>query len=99
MSEEWEVIDTYTRKDAIEDGFIIPIGRLGNAIVEVTRTFLTLDKIVISKAIVQGLNEIQKHAVPSQVFIDVGDNKILVASGYDHEEKSPVVTIMLPEDW
>jgi len=98
--DDWEVIDSYTRKDALEDGFHVNVGQLGNALVDLTDTLIReLDKVELAMAIVKGLNEIQKYGVPSQVFIDVNGKEVIVASGYDPEEKKPVVTIMRPDDW
>jgi len=93
MDEE-DIVDVYTREDAIEDGVIFNAGRIANGNVDLTANLIEqLNKREIAKAIVEGLEAARHFRQPDMKEIEVNGKKVWV------DDNGSVITLMLPEDY
>ncbi|RLI80351.1 hypothetical protein DRP05_00805 [Archaeoglobales archaeon] len=94
---EWcdeDIIDVYTRQDAIEDGVIFKAGRIANRDVDLTTNLIAkLDKYELAKAIVEGLETARHFRQPGMKEIVVNGKRVWV------DDNGSVITLMLPEDY
>ena len=94
MNEEEDVIDVYTREDAIRDGIIFNAGRIANREIDLTANLIEqLNKNELARAIVEGLETARHFRQPDMKEIEVNDKKIWV------DDNGSVITLMLPEDY
>lgn len=89
-----EIIYSYTKEQAIEDGFLADFGVLGGKnIVFTTNLIQTLEKAEIVLALVEGLAAAEKFAGPDLKELAIGGKRVWVDYvGHD-------LTFMLPEDY
>jgi len=93
MNEE-DIIDVYTREDAIADGIIFNAGRIANREVDLTANLIAkLDKYELAKAIVEGLDLARHFRQPETKEIVVNGKRVWV------DDNGSVITLMLPEDY
>ncbi len=93
---EWceDIIDVYTREDAIEDGIIFNAGRIANREVDLTPNLIEqLNKYELAKAIVMALEAAKHFRQPDMKEIEVNGKKVWV------DDNGQVITLMLPEDY
>lgn len=100
--DEFEIIDAYTREQALEDGFNINLGKVRDIHIDITQSLFLEAKekpLLIPKAIVKvmdlltvpgGIKDLQK--------IKVGETELLVTAAKD-EKGNKVITIMMPFDY
>lgn len=96
--EEWEVVDIYTREDAIRDGVIFNAGKLFNRQIDLTTNLiLKLSKEELLKAIIAGLQAAADRSMrekrPGMAEITVNDKTIWI------DDNGEALTFMLPEDY
>jgi len=94
MFDEEEILDIYTRENAVEDGIIFKAGRIANREVNLTANLIEqFNKYELVKAIIKAL-EVARHFRQSDVKeIEVNDKKVWV------DDNEQVITLMLPEDY
>jgi len=91
---EEEIIDVYTREDAIKDGIIFNAGRIANREVDLTTNLIEqLDKYELAKAIVEGLDLARHFRQPDIKEIVVNGKRVWV------DDDGSIITLMLPEDY
>jgi hypothetical protein len=93
MNEE-DIIDAYTRQDAIADGVIFNAGRIANRDIDLTMNLIEqLSKYELAKAIVEGLEVVRHFKQPDMKEIVVNGKRVWV------DDNGSVITLMLPEDY
>ena len=94
---EWskdDIIDVYTRDDAIKDGIIFNAGRIANRDVDLTTSLIEqLSKYELAKAIVMALEAARHFRQPDMKEIEVNGKRVWV------DDNGSVITLMLPEDY
>ncbi len=94
MFDERDIIDVYTRQDAIEDGIIFNAGRIANREVDLTANLIEqLNKYELVKAIIKALEAARHFRQPDMKEIVVNSKKVWV------DDNGSVITLMLPEDY
>ena len=94
MFDERDIIDAYTRQDAIADGMIFNAGRIANREIDLTTNLIAkLDKYELAKAIVESLETVRHFRQPDMKEIEVNGRKVWV------DDNGSVITLMLPEDY
>ena len=97
--EEFEIIDAYTREDALEEGFITNIGKIDELEIDATMGVIEhQNRLLLPKAIIKVVDLMTKRELRTFNRMEIDGQSIIVTAGFD-EKGNRVITIMLPEEY
>ena len=97
--EEFEIIDAYTREDALRDDYNTNLGRIKDIEIDATMGVIEHEnRLLLAKAITKVVDLMTKRQLSDFNKMEIDGQSIIVTAGID-EKGNRVITIMLPEEY